>query len=92
MEENDFINLLMRLKKILREASLLLSFPRDEKKAELDECFNNACQILFANDFHQKSLGRERSSAIGQTFPIQAAIRESIWPATEGNCRTYHDR
>ncbi len=32
MEENDFTNLLMRLKKILREASLLLSFQRDEKK------------------------------------------------------------
>ena len=53
MEENDFTNLLMRLKKVLREASLLLSFQRDEKKAELDECFNNACQILFDNDFYQ---------------------------------------
>jgi len=53
MEENDFINLLMRLKKVLREASLLLSFQRDEKEAELNECFNNACQILFANDFYQ---------------------------------------
>ena len=54
MEENDFTNLLMRLKKVLREASLLLtSFQRDEKEAELDECFNNACQILFNNDFYQ---------------------------------------
>ncbi len=53
MEENDFTNLLMRLKKVLREASLLLSSQRDEKKAELDECFNNACQILFDNDFYQ---------------------------------------
>jgi len=43
----------MRLKKVLREASLLLSLQRDEKKAELDECFNNICQILFANDFYQ---------------------------------------
>ena len=54
MEENDFTNLLMRLKRFLRESSLLLtSFQRDEKKAELDECFNNACQILFVNDFYQ---------------------------------------
>jgi ribonuclease HIII len=53
MEENDFINLLMRLKKVLREASLLLSLQRDEKKAELDEYFNNVCQIPFANDFYQ---------------------------------------
>src|SRR3990172_5305575 len=54
MEENDFTNLLMRLKKFLREASLLLtSFQRDENEAELDEFFNNACQILFNNDFYQ---------------------------------------
>ena len=53
MEENDFINLLMRLKKLLREVSLLLSPQRDERKTELDECFNNVCQILFANDFYQ---------------------------------------
>jgi ribonuclease HIII len=53
MEESDFTNLLMRLKKVLREASLLLSFQRDEKKAELDKCFNNACHILFDNDFYQ---------------------------------------
>jgi ribonuclease HIII len=54
MEESDFTYLLMRLKRFLREASLLLmSFQRDEKKAELDECFNNACQILFVNDFYQ---------------------------------------
>ena len=53
MEESDFTDLLMRLKRFLREASLLLSFQRDEKKAELDECFNNACQILFVNDFYQ---------------------------------------
>jgi ribonuclease HIII len=53
MEEIDFTNLLMRLKKVLREASILLSFQRDEKKAELDKCFNNACHILFDNDFYK---------------------------------------
>jgi hypothetical protein len=47
-------NLLMRLKGFLREALLLLtSFQREEKKAEFDECFNNACQILFDDDFCQ---------------------------------------
>ncbi|MDD1753180.1 MAG: ribonuclease HIII [Methanotrichaceae archaeon] len=53
MEENDSTNLLTRLKKVLREASLLLSFQKDDKKAEWDECFNKACQILFDNDFYQ---------------------------------------
>jgi ribonuclease HIII len=54
MEENDFTTLLIRLKRVLREASLLLTaFQRDEKEAELDECFNEACQILFNNDFYQ---------------------------------------
>jgi ribonuclease HIII len=53
MEENDFISLLTKLKKVLREASLLLSLQRDEKRAELDECFNNVCHILFANDYYQ---------------------------------------
>jgi len=53
MEENDSTNLLTRLKKVLREASLLLSFQKDDKKAEWDECSNKACQILFDNDFYQ---------------------------------------
>jgi len=54
MEGNDFTTLLIRLKKVLREASLLLTaFQRDEKEAELGECFNEACQNLFNNDFYQ---------------------------------------
>jgi len=54
MEANDYTNLLMRLKKILREALLLLpSFQIDEKETEFDEYFNNACQILFTNDFYK---------------------------------------
>ena len=77
MEQNDFTNLLMRLKKVLREASLLLtSFQRDQKEEELDEYFNNACQILFNNDFYQNLWDESVLLQLDRLFQVKRPLEK----------------
>lgn len=54
MQDNDFTNKLKRLKKILREALLLLPlFQKGEREAELGDYFNRCCKLLFSDDFYE---------------------------------------
>lgn len=54
IQDNDFTNKLKRLKKILREALLLLPvFQKGEGKAELGDYFNRCCKLLFSDDFYE---------------------------------------
>lgn len=55
MENNDFTSRLKRLKNTLRGALLLLPVLQiKEREAELDNCFNRACRLLFTDDFYEK--------------------------------------
>jgi len=88
MEANDYTNLLMRLKKILREALLLLpSFQIDEKETEFDEYFNNACQILFTNDFYKNLWDESVLLQLDRLFqvkrPLEKVYRRQLEAITE---------
>jgi ribonuclease HIII len=78
----------MRLKKILREALLLLpSFQIDEKETEFDEYFNNACQILFTNDFYKNLWDESVLLQLDRLFqvkrPLEKVYRRQLEAITE---------